>query len=238
MWGFLMFLLFPVVCVYFIYKLFVDLLLSEVPDWKQVKVCDICGDAGREDLLAVCSRCSDGAEHTYCMQETLTKVPEGNWLCEECKVEEQMSNRRQGKIGKIDGNEKNNSFGQATSENINSFDVEGNRTKGCSNMKTCGKRPRDENEVSSVAKKPAIESIMTSPRNSSSNKTAALSRENSFKNLDRGRMQPINHSSSATLPVNDTLESARTALDPRIQTSRGYLIRYFFNFCHWLINIS
>ncbi|CAA2963339.1 uncharacterized protein LOC111399148 isoform X1 [Olea europaea subsp. europaea] len=203
-----------------------------------VKVCDICGDAGREDLLAVCSRCSDGAEHTYCMQETLTKVPEGNWLCEECKVEEQMSNRRQGKIeeckveeqmsnrrqgkiGKIDGNEKNNSFGQASSENINSFDVEGNRTKGCSNMKTCGKRPRDENEVSSVAKKPAIESIMTSPRNSSSNKTAALSRENSFKNLDRGRMQPINHSSSATLPVNDTLESARTALDPRIQTSRG-----------------
>lgn len=32
--------------------------------WKQVKVCDICGDAGREDLLAICSRCSDGAEHT------------------------------------------------------------------------------------------------------------------------------------------------------------------------------
>lgn len=31
---------------------------------KQVKVCDICGDAGREDLLAICGRCSDGAEHT------------------------------------------------------------------------------------------------------------------------------------------------------------------------------
>lgn len=30
----------------------------------QVKVCDICGDAGREDLLAICSRCTDGAEHT------------------------------------------------------------------------------------------------------------------------------------------------------------------------------
>ena len=28
-------------------------------------MCDICGDAGREDLLAICSRCSDGAEHTY-----------------------------------------------------------------------------------------------------------------------------------------------------------------------------
>ncbi|CAI9755296.1 unnamed protein product [Fraxinus pennsylvanica] len=183
-----------------------------------VKVCDICGDAGREDLLAVCSRCSDGAEHTYCMQETLTKVPEGNWLCEECKVEEQTSNQRQDKIGKIDEKEKNNSFGQASSENINTFDV---GKKGCSNMKTCGKRPRDENEVSSVAKKPAIESIMASPRNSSSSKTAALSRESSFKNLDRGRMRPINHSSSATLPVNDTLESAHAAPDPRIQISRG-----------------
>lgn len=53
-----------------------------------VKVCDICGDAGREDLLAICSRCSDGAEHTYCMQEMLDKVPEGEWLCEECKIKE------------------------------------------------------------------------------------------------------------------------------------------------------
>lgn len=29
----------------------------------QVKVCDICGNAGREDLLAICSKCADGAEH-------------------------------------------------------------------------------------------------------------------------------------------------------------------------------
>ncbi|KAL2518515.1 Uncharacterized protein Adt_14762 [Abeliophyllum distichum] len=197
---------------------------------QDVKVCDTCGDTGREDLLAVCSQCSDGAEHTYCMEEMRTKVPEGNWRCEECKIEEQMSNQRQDKIGRIDGNEKNNSCGQASSENINSFDVEVNRTKGCSNVKTCGKRPRDDNEVSSVAKKPAIESIMGSPRKSNSSKTAALSRESSFKNLDRGRKQPINHSSSATLPVNDTLESACSALDPRIQSSRGSFSKsYSFN---------
>ncbi|KAG0448288.1 hypothetical protein HPP92_027896 [Vanilla planifolia] len=53
-----------------------------------VKVCDICGDAGREDLLATCSRCNDGAEHTYCMQEKMDKVPEGDWLCEECKIKD------------------------------------------------------------------------------------------------------------------------------------------------------
>ncbi|CAA3027488.1 uncharacterized protein LOC111399148 isoform X3 [Olea europaea subsp. europaea] len=198
---------------------------------QDVKVCDICGDAGREDLLAVCSRCSDGAEHTYCMEEMVTKVPEGNWLCEECKVEEQMSNQRQDKIGWIDGNEKNNSCGQASSENKISFDVEGNRTEGCSDMKTCGKRPRDDNEVSFMAKKPAIESIMGSPRNSNSSKTAALSRESSFKNLDKGRTQPVNLSSSATLPVNDTLESACTSPDSRIQASRGTLSKsHSFNF--------
>lgn len=30
-----------------------------------MKVCDICGDAGREELLAICSKCIDGAEHMY-----------------------------------------------------------------------------------------------------------------------------------------------------------------------------
>lgn len=39
-------------------------MLAKCFSLKQVKVCDICGDAGREDLLAICSRCSDGAEHT------------------------------------------------------------------------------------------------------------------------------------------------------------------------------
>lgn len=30
-----------------------------------MKVCDICGDIGAEEKLAVCSRCNDGAEHMY-----------------------------------------------------------------------------------------------------------------------------------------------------------------------------
>ncbi|KAL9256971.1 ASI1-immunoprecipitated protein 2-like protein [Drosera capensis] len=56
-----------------------------------VRVCDICGDVGREELLAVCSRCGDGAEHIYCMRVKLDKPPEGNWMCEECVTsEEQM----------------------------------------------------------------------------------------------------------------------------------------------------
>ncbi|XP_020596997.1 uncharacterized protein LOC110036807 isoform X2 [Phalaenopsis equestris] len=53
-----------------------------------VKICDICGDAGREALLAICSSCSDGAEHTYCMREKLDELPGADWQCEECKIKE------------------------------------------------------------------------------------------------------------------------------------------------------
>ncbi|KAK7825497.1 lysine-specific demethylase lid [Quercus suber] len=56
----------------------------------EMRVCDICGDAGREELLAICSKCSDGAEHIYCMCVVLDKVPEGNWLCKECMLEEKI----------------------------------------------------------------------------------------------------------------------------------------------------
>lgn len=56
-----------------------------------VKVCDICGDTGYEEMLAVCSMCKDGAEHTYCMPSMLDEVPEGDWLCEVCKLQQSAS---------------------------------------------------------------------------------------------------------------------------------------------------
>ncbi|XP_078173207.1 ASI1-immunoprecipitated protein 2-like isoform X2 [Carex rostrata] len=65
---------------------------DEVED--DVKVCDICGDVGQEDLLAFCTRCSDGAEHTYCMRVMMKKLPEGEWLCEECQIEVQAEKQK------------------------------------------------------------------------------------------------------------------------------------------------
>ncbi|XP_031278197.1 bromodomain adjacent to zinc finger domain protein 2B-like [Pistacia vera] len=55
----------------------------------EVRICDICGDAGQEDLLAICSTCSDGAEQIYCMREKLNKILEGDWMCEECILNEE-----------------------------------------------------------------------------------------------------------------------------------------------------
>ncbi|XP_057774074.1 uncharacterized protein LOC130993263 isoform X2 [Salvia miltiorrhiza] len=190
---------------------------------QDVKVCDICGDAGREDLLAICSRCSDGAEHTYCMREMLEKVPEGEWLCEECKTLELVGNGKQEKIGSMDENEKNNSSGRG-SENLNNSDAEGHRTK--SSTKNPSKRLRDDEdaEVSSIAKKPALESTIGSPKTSNS-KLAVLSRESSLKSLDKGRLWSSNRSNLDTLPVNDATELAKPALDARGLNLRGNFLK-------------
>lgn len=50
-----------------------------------VIVCDICGDVRHGHLLAICSRCMDGVEHTYCMKKMQNEVPKHGGLCEECK---------------------------------------------------------------------------------------------------------------------------------------------------------
>ncbi|XP_020261279.1 uncharacterized protein LOC109837443 isoform X3 [Asparagus officinalis] len=71
-----------------------------------VKVCDICGDAGREELLAFCSKCSDGAEHTYCMRVMLRKLPEGNWSCEECQMKEDAEKQKVDRPYKVSGTAK------------------------------------------------------------------------------------------------------------------------------------
>ncbi|WVZ22853.1 hypothetical protein V8G54_001397, partial [Vigna mungo] len=59
-------------------------------------VCDICGDAGNEEDLAICNKCTDGAEHIYCMRDMLEKVPEGDWwMCEDCKKSECKKSKSQ-----------------------------------------------------------------------------------------------------------------------------------------------
>ncbi|KAL6503995.1 hypothetical protein OROGR_025918 [Orobanche gracilis] len=182
---------------------------------QDVKVCDICGDAGREDCLAICCWCSDGAEHTYCMREMLTEVPEGEWLCEECQALERVGNLREEKMGIMDENVENNS-GHTSSEYVNSSDVEGQKTKGYVRIHSKRHRDDDDAEVSSVVKKPALESKLGSSRPSSSGKTAALCLENSVKKLDKGRLQ-----SSDDIPVNDATESASSASDLRVHNLPG-----------------
>ncbi|KAF8102952.1 hypothetical protein N665_0189s0006 [Sinapis alba] len=142
-----------------------------------VKVCDICGDAGREDLLAICSGCSDGAEHTYCMRVMLKEVPEGDWLCEECEEAEKQKQEAKRKI----------------------------ETEIIPSPHSSGKRHADKIEAAPDAKRQAVESSTGSPKKSILPRIGPLSRETSFKGLDRPRGK-LNHQSS----FSDTTEGARS----------------------------
>ncbi|KAM3319579.1 putative protein isoform X1 [Capsicum chacoense] len=193
---------------------------------QDVKVCDICGDAGREDLLAICCKCSDGAEHTYCMRKMLRKVPEGDWMCEECKFDEEMKNRKEDKSVKFDGSGKSYPTGQIAVSNTGFTikteakppDFEGDIS---SDAKTSVKRRMDDTEVSSAAKKQALEPVAGSPITLSPNRFPALSRESSFKNSDKVKLKSANQISSGGLSVHDA--PTWGSRDSRFQSSRGTL---------------
>ncbi|XP_020534377.1 uncharacterized protein LOC105632478 isoform X2 [Jatropha curcas] len=163
-----------------------------------VKVCDICGDAGREDLLAICSKCSDGAEHTYCMREMLQKVPEGDWLCEECKLAEETENQKQ--------------------------DAEGKKSSRAG-AQSSSKRLFETIEVASASKRLAIDTSFGSPKSSSPSKIAALSRDSSFKGLDKGKVKPAHQTSLANHSTIDSPEIARSPIGPRLRTPKGTLLK-------------
>ncbi|XP_038998135.1 uncharacterized protein LOC120123285 isoform X1 [Hibiscus syriacus] len=165
---------------------------------EDVKVCDICGDAGQEDLLAICSKCSDGAEHTYCMREMLQKVPKGYWLCEECKLVEETENQKQG------------------------LNVEGEKAnKGGSTMQSLAKRHVENLESALALKQKAVETSMGSPEPLSPNRVSALSREDSSKDLDKGKVKPYLQNSFGNHSGNDMPETVRSPSGTQLQAPKG-----------------
>ncbi|XP_047339380.1 histone-lysine N-methyltransferase ATXR6-like [Impatiens glandulifera] len=147
-----------------------------------VKVCDICGDAGREDLLAICSLCSDGAEHTYCMREKMEKVPEGNWLCEECKIDNVNKDQKQDKeVAQSDiPRYKLNRQASVLPNRIDSISGTSKRKKDIADKKITGKRPA-ENWKSPQLRETNLEQIPSTglPMVSSLAETSTLSRDSS-----------------------------------------------------------
>ncbi|KAF1861319.1 hypothetical protein Lal_00014045 [Lupinus albus] len=166
-----------------------------------VQSCDICGDAGREYQLAICSRCSDGAEHIYCMRVMLQKVPEGDWLCEECQyaveTEKQMLEVEEKKPPKVS-----------------------------STSQFSGKRISENIDVAPAAKRQALESNTRSPKMSSPTKLAQLSRESSFKSLDKGKVKPCHQMPVRNHPGGRDKEIARSlSIGPRGQPSKSTLLK-------------
>lgn len=143
---------------------------------------------------------------SYCTKGMLDKIPEGDWVCKDCELEER-NNQAKDKLGSADGNDP---------------DVQGNKTdKDCSSVKISRKRNADDAEVSSVAKRQALEPTIGSPKTSSPIKVGVLSRDSSFKNLDKGKVRPAHQFPHGIHAVNDTPETASPTLGTRQQTPRG-----------------
>ncbi|KAL6327202.1 hypothetical protein AAG906_015241 [Vitis piasezkii] len=51
-----------------------------------------------EELLATYTKCSDGAEHIYCMRIKLKKAPGWDWMCKECMAKEETQKEIKGVI--------------------------------------------------------------------------------------------------------------------------------------------
>ncbi|CAN6486316.1 unnamed protein product [Victoria cruziana] len=171
-------------------------------DETDVKVCDICGDAGREEKLAICSRCNDGAEHIYCMKIMLEKVPEGEWLCEECKSKENESQKSDNSesslpASKVSCASDKNKFPKSIFIPDCPSKLEP-RLPGVEARKTTEhltpplisvKRHADSSEPSVSTKKQAIEAVKTPSSSTLARKTLFL-REGSFKKLDKNEVKP------------------------------------------------
>ncbi|CAL5065234.1 unnamed protein product [Urochloa decumbens] len=195
---------------------------EEVED---VKVCDICGDVGEEEKLAVCSRCNDGAEHTYCMRVMMEDVPESEWLCEDCQTaaeseKEKKLEKSQVKVGtskwqSFEG-EMNKPAIAAKSRSSSDIELEAENV-GNKELDTANKgNDTVKNKMEEDA--PITSSIRdtTSDMGADSRKRMPLSRESSFAHeADKGK-QP---SQVGTLLVSNSTKNQ--APQPRGQLTKS-----------------
>ncbi|CAL0314557.1 unnamed protein product [Lupinus luteus] len=135
------------------------------------------------------------------MRVMLQKVPEGDWLCEECQYEEDTKKQRQ--------------------------DVEEKRSLKVSSTSQVSRKRISENiEIAPAAKRQALESSSTSPKMSSPKKLAQLSRESSFKSLDKGKLKPCHQMPTRNCSGGDDKEiTCSLSIGPRGLPSKSTLLK-------------
>lgn len=112
---------------------------------------------------------------------------------------------------------------------FNVSETEGKRmNKVSSSTHFSGKRIAENVEVAPAAKRQALEMSMGSPKASSPNRMGVLSRESSFKNLDKERVRSAQQTCLGNQSTNDMLETSRSSTaGPRLQTPKGKQIISF-----------
>ncbi|KAK3136470.1 hypothetical protein QOZ80_5BG0435840 [Eleusine coracana subsp. coracana] len=168
---------------------------DEVED---VKVCDICGDVGDEDRLAVCRRCHDGAEHIYCMRVMLQEVPDSEWLCEDCETAVEFEKTKLEKSGVTVGTSKGQSSEGKISRSLeaaksSSSDSESqSENVGCkeSDIANEGNDMENKRTEADAMVTSSVKETVLEPDNieADSRKKILLSRESSLKfDRDKGK---------------------------------------------------
>ncbi|GAV69088.1 hypothetical protein CFOL_v3_12589 [Cephalotus follicularis] len=199
----------------------------------EVRVCDICGDAGREEFLAICSKCSDGAEHTYCMRAKMDKLPEGYWMCEECLLGEQSEKHEPEKtapelnVSHLKRTKQNSRKAGAFSDkkslelDVKGSGVEKSSTNGIRYMRSVSKMA-----AIPVAKGSAFESNFKSATVSSDCSKNLMCRNALFKNSDKGKMKPANEVTSCARLSNRAplYEQIPTTADKSSKLQAQYLM--------------
>lgn len=161
------------------------------------------------------------------MSKMLDKIPEGGWMCQECKMEERR-NQENDNCDEVGGvthrfsvrvNAKNShrcdkSGGKDTYSETNKT----NKDSSC--VKVPCKRNEDNVKVSSRAKEQALEPTVASPNNSL-DRVGLHRRSSSFKNIDRGDSKPVRKLHSVGYSLADTKGTEAPTLGTRLPKPRG-----------------
>jgi hypothetical protein len=59
--------------------------------WDEIK-CGKCGSTEDEDRMVLCDNC-DAGYHLYCCEPKLSKIPEGDWICLDCRKSQKKQKR-------------------------------------------------------------------------------------------------------------------------------------------------
>lgn len=163
----------------------------------------------------------------YCMRVMLEKVPEGDWFCEECELNEELE-RRQEHLKLLGTIERSRSLGRTTSVNSEFSPKLENKDSFCerSKLKTFSvkkqlpsKRTEDSFEAGPTAKKQALESSTGSPTALSPSRV--LSKDSSFRNLDKTKGKSINQLSMGIEAAVDASENPRSPTRNSPQSLKG-----------------
>lgn len=129
------------------------------------------------------------------MQIMLDKIPESDWLCEECQLKEDAERQKLDKTKEIPETPKATYLEEK--ELLSKLKSKAQEAgakqaiKAIITPKVSTKRHVDSLEVALNSNKDAVETKVGSPGTASSSKRAALSRESSFKKLNAGKVKPV-----------------------------------------------